>query len=91
MRLFVVGGSRRVGLPDGAVFHAHSTIGHSVELLIGLVIEVSGDVLGRWVQPVEWLQLIKHLVINPVNDRPQDLLEQLEIEQQPRLVQCFAG
>src|ERR1035441_1858233 len=90
-RLLVVSSCGRVRLPDGAVLHAHPALSHSGELLIGLVVEVFGDVLGRGIQDREGLQVVEHLVVDAVDDRTQHLVEQLEIEQEASLVQRGPG
>ena len=86
-RLFVVRRRRCVRLPDGAVFHAHAALGHSVKLLIRLIIKILGNVFRRWVEHREWLEVVQHLVIDAVDNRAEHLLKQLEVEQQASLVE----
>jgi hypothetical protein len=61
------------------------------QLLVGLVVEIASDVLGRGIHGGERFQLIEHLVVDAVDHRAHDLLEQLEIEQEAGLVQFGAG
>jgi hypothetical protein len=61
------------------------------ELLVGLVIEVFGQVLGRGVQHREGLQVVEHPVVDAVDHRAQHLLEQLEVQQQAGFVQFGPG
>ena len=50
---------------------------------VGLVVEVFGQVFRRRVQDFERLEIVDHLVVEPVDYRLHDLAQVLEIEQQP--------
>src|SRR5580692_12430919 len=62
-----------------------------IELVVGLVVKIFGEVLGRWIQDGERLQIVDHLVIEPLDRLFHDLTQFLEVEQQPGLVQFLAG
>ena len=55
--------------------------------LVGLVVEIFGDVLGRGIEHGEGLEVVEHLVVDAVDDGAHHLLEQLEVEQQAGLVE----
>src|ERR1700692_536434 len=76
--LLVVAGGAGCGLIESAVLDGDPAGGHVAELLPRLVEEVAGEVLRRGVDLVEGLQFIDHLVIEVLDDRAHDLLEQLE-------------
>src|SRR5450631_879798 len=86
-RLLVIGRSGCVRLPDGAVFDGDPASGHVVQLAVGFIVKVAGQVFCRRVELDEWFEVIEHLVVDAVDDRTHDLLEQLEIQQQPGGVQ----
>ena len=79
------------GLDADRVFGwGDSAGGHLVELLGSLLVEITGEVLGRWVHLVEGFQVVDHLVVEVVDRGTHDLLEKLEIEQQAGLVELGA-
>jgi hypothetical protein len=69
------------------MLYAHAALGHGGELLAGLLVEVFSDVFGRWIQHRKWLELVEHLMVDAVDDRAQNLLEQLEVQQEAGGVQ----
>src|ERR1700759_5633378 len=77
----------RVRLPDGTVLDRDPASGHLVELAVGLIVKVARQVLCRWVELGEGLEVIEHLVVDAVDDRAHHLLEQLEVEEEPGGVQ----
>ncbi len=89
--LLVVGRRRCIRLPDGAVLHADAPSRHAGELLIGLIVEVFGDILRRRIQLSKWFEIIQHLMIDALDHRAHHLLEQLEIQQKAGLIQRSSG
>src|ERR1035437_3424159 len=89
--LLVVSSRAGVRLPDGHMLDADTALGQGGELLAGLVVEVFGQVLGRGVENNEGLEVVEHLVVNALDDRAQQMLEQLEVQQQAGRVQLRPG
>src|ERR1035438_3581700 len=79
-RLLVVSSRAGVRLPDGHLLHADMALGQGGELLAGLVVEVLGQVLGRGVEDGEGLEVVEHLVVDALDYRTQQILEQFEVQ-----------
>src|SRR5205814_10121047 len=53
----------------------------------GLIIEVPGNILGRGIELNERLNVIQHLVVQPINYEFHDFLQVFEVKQQSGPVQ----
>ena len=60
------------------------------DFVLGALEEESGQILGRWIDGLEWFQIINHLMIEVFHGRAQRGLELLEVKQQAAVVQVFA-
>ncbi len=91
-RLLVVAGEAGVGLVEGAIFDADAAVGHVVQLVGGLLEEVTGEVFGGRVELlVEGLEVVDHLVVEAVDDGAHDLLEEFEIKQEAGVIKIGAN
>jgi len=90
-RLSCVCGRRSVGLKDRAFRHAHSPICDLRDFLVGVIEEISRQILSGWVQGGKGFQIIDHLMIEIIDDRSQQMLEFFEVQEQTRLVQFYAS
>jgi hypothetical protein len=61
-----------------------------MELFVGLIVEIFGNIFGRRVQRRKRLELVQHLVVDAVDDRSQHLLQKLEVEQQTAVIESRA-
>src|SRR3954465_15296631 len=86
-KLLEVSGGGGVGLPNGDHLHADAARGRALEARIGLIEKVFRQVLGRWVQSLEGLDVVHHLMIKAVDDRLHHRLQIFEVEQQAGLVE----
>ena len=89
--LLVVAGEAGVGLVESAVFDTDAALGHVVELLAGLLVEVFGQVFGRGVDLfVEGWEVVDHEVVEVFHGGAHDLFEELEVEEHAGLVELLA-
>src|SRR5664280_2784650 len=89
--LFAVTRGGGVGLPDGDVLHPDPAIGALFQPRVGLIVEILGQVFRRRIDSGERLQLIHHLMVEIIHHRAQDVLQVLEVQQQPGVVQGLAA
>jgi len=83
----VLGGAEE----HGDVLDVHAAAGDPLELGIRLVVKILGQILRRRVHLCKRLQIVDHLMIEPLDDMLHHLAQIFEVEQQPSLVEFFAG
>src|SRR2546428_13884387 len=64
---------RRVRLKYGYIFYAHPPVSHLAKSTARFVVEIFRQVLCRGIEFCEWLKIIDHLMIEPVNHMFQHL------------------
>src|ERR671930_487625 len=80
-----------IRLPDGNVLYANAAVGLAMKLAVSFIIEIFGKIFCRRINGCEWLKIVHHLMIEPVDDMSDDLAQVLEVQQQTRFVQFLAG
>src|SRR5947209_7018076 len=89
--LLVISGVAGVGFKDCAVLDADAACGEFLESLGCLLEEIMSEIFSRRIQVRERLKVVDHLVIQAIDNRAQQVLEQLEVEQKAGLIQMLPG
>jgi len=53
------------------------------------LVEVAGEVFGRWVEGGERFEIVDHLVVQILDCGAEDLLEELEVQEEAGFVESF--
>src|SRR6185312_10184489 len=91
LQLLGIPGGGGIRLPDGHIFYVDASVADRPETCVRLIIKIFGYILRGWIQHLERLNVIEHLVIKAVNYALHDFLQVLEIQQQTGLVQFRAA
>src|SRR5206468_318589 len=76
---------------DRAVLHMHAATRLLNELLARLLVEVAGEILGRGVDLGEGWQFVDHLMVQVIDDGPEERFENLEVKQQAGFIKLRTG
>src|SRR5579862_5674023 len=66
-------------------------MGDAIEIDVGLIVKISGQILSRRVQDLERIQIVDHLVVQAVHDGLQGFLQLAKVEQQTGFVEFLTG